>query len=55
MLPDYQRIIRDITEDTLTLLNPEPMHNCEVYVSVEEAEQFLRDSYNKAGWRVMGS
>ena len=27
----------------------------QVYDSVEEADQFLRDSFDKAGWRRMGS
>ena len=26
-----------------------------MYDSVEEAEQFLRDSYEKAGWKGLGS
>ena len=33
----------------------DPEHFEQVYDSVEEAEQFLRDSYNKAGWKGMGS
>ena len=33
----------------------DPAHFEQVYDSVEEAEQFLRDSYGKARWRGMGS
>ena len=32
----------------------DPAHFEQVYDSVEEAEQFLRDSYDKAGWKGMG-
>ena len=31
----------------------DPAHVEQVYASVEELEQFLRDSYNKARWRGM--
>ena len=33
----------------------DPAHFEQVYDSVEEAEQFLRDSYDKTGWKGMGS
>ena len=33
----------------------DPAHFEQVYDSVEEAEQFLRDSYDKSGWKGMGS
>ena len=33
----------------------DPAHFEQVYDSVEMAEKFLRDSYNKAGWRGLGS
>ena len=33
----------------------DPAHYEKLYDSVEEAEQFLRDSYAKAGWKGMGS
>ena len=32
----------------------DPAHFEQVYDSVEEAEQFLRDSYDKAGWKKLG-
>ena len=32
----------------------DPAHFEQVYDSVEAAEKFLQDSYNKAGWRGMG-
>ena len=32
----------------------DPAHFEHVYDSVEEAEQFLRDSYDKAGWKKLG-
>ena len=31
-----------------------PAHLEQVYDSVEEAGKFLRDSYDKAGWKGMG-
>ena len=31
----------------------DPAHFERVYALVEEAEQFLRDSYDKAGWKGM--
>ena len=31
----------------------DPAHFEQVYDSVEEAEQFLRDAYDKAGWKVL--
>ena len=33
----------------------DPAHFERVYDSVEEPEQFLRDSYEKAGWKGLGS
>ena len=33
----------------------DPAHFEHVYDSVEEAEQLLRDSYDKAGWTGIGS
>ena len=33
----------------------DPAHFEQVYDSVEEAGQFLRDCYDKAGWKGMGS
>ena len=33
----------------------DPAHFEQVYDSVEMAEKFLRDSYNKAEWRGLGS
>ena len=33
----------------------DPAHFKHVYDSVEEAEQFLQDFYDKAGWKGMGS
>ena len=33
----------------------DPAHFEQVYDSVEIAEKFLRDSYNKAEWRGLGS
>ena len=32
----------------------DPAHFEQVYNSVEEAGKFLRDSYDKAGWKGMG-
>ena len=32
----------------------DPAHFEQVYDSVEEAEQFLRDSYDKAEWKKLG-
>ena len=37
------------------LVDPAHFEQVHVYDSVEAAEKFLQDSYNKAGWRGMGS
>ena len=36
------------------LVDPAHFEQCHVYDAMQEAEQFLRDSYGKAGWKEMG-